>query len=126
MKAINPTSVAVSSEEIGGGTLQDQQSSCNSHRHQSKNDAQATRIATVRLELDKVLKENQKSNDMFNLDQLVEAMTKVVSTMAVKESPKTLQGTQYKSAFNYMGKLTAPIVIWCQWDAGAQCDLPVL
>ena len=41
---------------------------------------------------------------MFNPDQLVETVTKAVSNMTMKESPKILQGTQYKSASNYVGR----------------------
>ena len=59
----------------------------------------------MRLELSWALEENQKLKDMFNLDWLVETMTKSVSNMTMKESPKSLQGTQYKSASNYVGRL---------------------
>ena len=104
VKAVNTTSAAVSSEEIGGDTLQDQHLYHNSHKCQNKIDAQATKITTVRSELDKALHENQKLNIMFNPDQLVEAMTKVVSTMTMKEHPKTSQGTHYKGASSYVGK----------------------
>ena len=45
---------------------------------------------------------------MFKPDWLVEAMTKVVSNMTMKESPKTSQGTQYKGTSNYVGKLRQP------------------
>ena len=45
-------------------------------------------IGAARSKLDKAFQENRKLKDMFNPDQLVEAMTKVVSTMTVKEKPK--------------------------------------
>ena len=106
--ATNPISAPLSSDEIIGVTLQDQQLSLNSHRHQNKIDAQAAEIATVRLKLNKALEENQKIKDMLNPDQLVETMTKAVSNMTMKESLKTLQGTQYKSASNYVGRLRQP------------------
>ena len=110
-KAVNSTSVAVSSKEIVGGTLQDQQLSCNSCRCHDKIDAQATEIATVRSELNKALEENQKLKNMFNPDQLVEAKTKVVSNMTMKESLKTMQGTQHKSASTYVGRLRQPQLV---------------
>ena len=126
-KAINPTYVAVSNEEISGITSQDQQLSHNSYRCQSKIDAQATKIATVRLELNKTLEENWKLKDMFNLDWLVEAVTKVVSTMTMKESPKSNTGHSIYKCFQLCWKAeTALVGTWCQWDAGAQYDLPLL
>ena len=45
---------------------------------------------------------------MFNPDQLVEAMTKVVSMMTVKECPKTSHSTQYKGASSYAGRQRQP------------------
>ena len=45
---------------------------------------------------------------MFNPDQLVEAMTKVVSMMTMRESLKISQGTQYKSTSNYVGRQRQP------------------
>ena len=106
-KAIYATSVAVDTEDIGGHTKQDHLSH-NSCKHQNKINAQATVFATVRSELNKALQENKKLENMSNPDQLVEAMTKVVSTMTVKECPKTSQGTQYKGASNYMGRQWQP------------------
>ena len=44
----------------------------------------------------------------FNPDQLVEAMTKVVSMMTMKEHPKTSQGTQYNDASSYNGRQRQP------------------
>ena len=98
----------MSSEEISGVTLHDQQLSHNSCRHQSKINVQAAKIATVRSQLNKALEENQKLKDMFNLDQLVEAMTKAVRTMSMKESLKTSQDPQYKSASGYVGRQRQP------------------
>ena len=45
---------------------------------------------------------------MFNPDWFVEAMTKAVSNMTMTESPKPLQGTQYKSASNHVGRPRQP------------------
>ena len=53
-----------------------------------------------------VLDESQKLKEMFN--QLAEAITKVVSSMTMKENPKTSQGTQYKGNSNYVGRLKQP------------------
>ena len=39
---------------------------------------------------------------------MVEAITKVVSAMTVKECPKTLQGTQFKDASNYIDRQVQP------------------
>ena len=39
---------------------------------------------------------------------MVEAMTKVVSAMTVKESLKTSQDTQYKGVSNYVGRQQQP------------------
>ena len=96
VKAVHTTSAAVNSEEIGEDTLQNQYLSHNSHKYQNKIDAQTAKTASVRSELDKALQENQKLKNLSNADQLVEAMTKVVSTMTMKEQPKTSQGSQYK------------------------------
>ena len=97
IKAINTPSVAVSSKESVRGTLQDQQLPHNSCRHQGKSDAQAAEIATGRSDLDKTLEENLRLKNMLHLDQLVEAMTKMVSMITMKESPKISKRTQYKS-----------------------------
>ena len=103
-RAVHTTSVTVNSGEIGGVSLQEQPLSHNSHKWQNKIDAQAARIATVRSELNKALKENQKLKNLFNPDQLVETMTKAVSTMIVKECPKTSPGTEYKGASSYVSR----------------------
>ena len=50
-KTIHSTCVAVSSGEASGVTSKDQQFSQNGHRNQSKINAQAAKIATVRFEL---------------------------------------------------------------------------
>ena len=49
-----------------------------------------------------------KLKNMFNPDQLVEAMTKLTNTMTMKEHPKTPQGAQYKGASSYVGRQRQP------------------
>ena len=62
----------------------------------------------MRSELNKALGENWKLEEMFNPDQLVQALTNVVSNMTVKGRPKTSQCTQYKGTFNYVGRQRQP------------------
>ena len=56
---------------------------------------QATGIATIGPEVNHGLVENQNLKEIFNPDQLVEAISKVVSNITMRQGPKTLQGTQY-------------------------------
>ena len=49
----------------------------NSRKRQSKIDAQAAKITTVKAELNKALEENKKLKDFFSPEKMVEAMTKV-------------------------------------------------
>ena len=92
-KVVHTTSAAVTSEEIG---RQEQHLSHSCHKHPNKINAQATKIATVKSELNKVLQENQKLKNVFIPDQLVEAMSKVVSTMTIKECLKNLMALSIK------------------------------
>ena len=108
VKAIHTTSAAVFNEEIGGDTLQEQPLSHNSNKWQNKINAQATEIATVKVELNNALQENQKIYNLFNPDIMVEAMSKVVSIMIMKECLKTTEGTQQKSASSYVGRQRQP------------------
>ena len=94
------TSVVVDNEDIGQDT--EHHLSHNSWKRQNEINAQTTKIAAVKAKLNKALQENKKLKDLFNPDKLVEAMTKVVSGMTMKEYQKTLQGTQYKG--NYVGR----------------------
>ena len=58
----------------------------NSCKRQNKIDAQAAEIATVKVELYKALQENKKKlKDLFNPDKMVEAMTKAVGAMIMRE-----------------------------------------
>ena len=96
-KAVNATSVVVENDDT------DQHLSHNSWEQQNKIDAQATEITTVKAKLNKALQE-KKLKDLFNLEKMMEAMTKEVSAMTVKEHLKTSQGIQYKGASNYVGR----------------------
>ena len=92
MKVVHATSVSVDNEDT------EQHLSHNSQKRHNKMNAQATKISAVKAELNKALQENTKLKDMFNLDKMVETMTKMVSAITMKECSKTLQGTQYKGA----------------------------
>ena len=83
VKVVHATSAVVDNEDT------EQHLSHNSQMKQNKMDAQAIEIASVKSELNKALQENKKLKDLFNLDKMVEAMTKVVSAMTMKEHPKT-------------------------------------
>ena len=127
-KAVSTTSAAVSSKEIGGDTLKDQYLSHNSCRCQDKTNTHAAEIATVRLELDEALEENQKIKKYVQPGTwLVEAMTKAVSIMTVKEHLKTLQVTQYKGTSCYIGRLRQPqLACGTNGTLGGQYNLPLL
>ena len=56
----------------------------NSRQRQSKIDAQAAEIAHMKTELNKALQENKQLKNLFSPDKMVEAMTKVVSSMTVQ------------------------------------------
>ena len=101
-KAIHTTSVAINNEDISGDT--EEHLSHNSCKRQNKSDAQATGIAMVKKELNIALHENKRLKDLLNPEKIVEAMTKVVSAMTMKEHLKTPQGTQYNGASNYVGR----------------------
>ena len=58
--------------------------SCNSRQRQNKIDAQAAEIAHMKTELNKALQENKQLKSLFSPDKMVEAMTKVVSSMTVQ------------------------------------------
>ena len=99
----NPFNIC--SKEVSNDTTDHKEHplSQNSHIHQNTFDAQTPEIATMMRELNCALDENHKLKDMFNPAQLVEAMSKAVNNMTVKESPKTSQVTQYKGNSNYVG-----------------------
>ena len=93
VKAIHTASMSVGREEVGEDTTDDQQHLlyCNFQRYQNKIDAQTTETATMVSESNHAFDENQKLKEMFNLDQLIETMMKVVNNMTMKESPNHLQ-----------------------------------
>ena len=98
IQAVSTASVAVENEDI------EEQLSHNFRRRQNKIDAQATEITAVKSKLNKALEENKKLKDLFSPEKVMEAMTKAVSTMTMQGHPKTLQGTQYQGASNYVGR----------------------
>ena len=97
-KAVNATSAAVDS-----GKARDHLSH-NSRRRQSKIDAQAAEITTVKTKLNKALEENKNLKDLFSPEKMIEAMSKAVSAMTMQGHPKTSNGTQYQGASNYIGR----------------------
>ena len=60
----------------------------NSRRQQSKIDAQAAQIATVKTALNKALEENKKLKSLFSPEKMFEAMSKAVSAMTMQGHPK--------------------------------------
>ena len=58
----------------------------------------------VKAELNKALEENKRFKNLFSPEKMVEAMTKVVSALTMKEHPTTSQGTKYKGASDYIGR----------------------
>ena len=59
-------------------------------------------------QLNCALEENHKLKEIFNPDQLVDAILKVISNLTVKESAKITQVTQYHGNANYVGRLRQP------------------
>ena len=82
-KSVTPTSAVVSSKETSGDISGNKQESLthNSCRYQHKINAQATKIATMKTELD--WEGNHKLKEMFDPDQLVYVLTKVVINWSV-------------------------------------------
>ena len=81
--------MAVNSKEASRDIPDDKQqsSSCYSCRCQHKINAQAAEIANMNTELDHDLEENWKFKGMFNLEWLVEAISKVVTNITMKNGP---------------------------------------
>ena len=94
---VSTPSVAVENEDT------EEELSHDSRKRHNKIDDQAAKITTVKSKQNKALKENKKLKNLFSPEKMVKAMTKAVSAMTMKEHPKTLQGTQYKGASNYVG-----------------------
>ena len=98
---------SVTSAAVDSGDSEDQLSP-NSQKRQHNIDAQAAKITTVKAELNKALEENKKLKNLFSPEKMVEAMTKAVSAMTMQSHPKTLKGTQYQGASNYIGRQQQP------------------
>ena len=97
-KAVSATSAAVDSGETKDHL------SHNSRKRQSKIDAQAAEITTVKPELNKALEENRKLKDLFSPEKMIDAMSKAVSAMTMQGHPKTSKGTQYQGASTCIGR----------------------
>ena len=69
----------------------------NSRQRQTKIDAQAAEITTMKTELNKALQENKRLKSLFSLEKMVEAMTKVVSAMTMQIHPTSSRGTLSRS-----------------------------
>ena len=69
----------------------------NSRQRQSKINAQAAEIASMKSKLDNALQENKRLKSLFSPEKIVEAMTKAVSAMTVQScpTPTSSKGTQY-------------------------------
>ena len=104
------TSTAVDSKEVSRDITHNQQQpfSHNSHRHQHNTGTQAAEITNMKSELNSALEENQNLKEMFNPHWLVEAISKVVGNITMKEGPKPPQGTQYQGNSNYVRRLGQP------------------
>ena len=98
MKAVNMTFVAVDNGDI------EDQLSHNSRKRQHKTNAHAAEITTGKAKLNKALEENIGLKNLFHLEKMVEAMTKQVSTLTMKEHPKKLRALKYKGTSNYIGR----------------------
>ena len=80
----------------------------NSRQRQTKIDAQAAEIATMKTELKKALQENERLKSLFSPEKMVEAMTKVVSVMTMQSCLTSFRGTQYQGASSYIGRPRQP------------------
>ena len=81
----------------------------NSRQRQNKIDAQAAEIAHMKTELNKALQENKQLKSSFSPDKMVEAMTKVASSMTVQSHlTSTSKGTQYQGATSFIGRPRPP------------------
>ena len=63
----------------------------------------------MKTELNKALQENKQLKSLFSPDKMVEAMTKVVSSMTMQIYPtSTSKGTQYQGASSFIGRPRPP------------------
>ena len=79
----------------------------NSRQRQTKIDAQAAEITTMKTELNKALQENKGLKSLFSPEE-VEAMTKAVRAMTMLSCPSSSRGTQYQGASSYIGRPRQP------------------
>ena len=108
VKVVSATSAAVDSGESRDHL------SHNSRKRQSKINAQAAEITTVKAKLNKALKENKKLKDLFSTEKMIEAMTKAVGVMTMQGSPKTSKGHTISRCLKlYRQRVTAPAGMWC-------------
>ena len=97
----------VTSSAVESGDLE--HLSHNSRQRQNKIYAQAADIAQMKTELNKALQENKQLKSLFSPDKMVEAMTKVVSSMTVQSCPTSKsKGTQYQGASSFIGRPRPP------------------
>ena len=84
--------------------------SCNSRQRQTKINAQAAEITSMKAELNKALQENKKLKSLFSPEKMVEAMTKAVSAMTMQSHPSSTssKGTQYQGALSFIGRPRPP------------------
>ena len=93
----------VTSATVDSGETEDQLSQ-NSQKRQHKMDAQAAEITAVKAEVNKVLEENKRLKNLFSPEKMVDAITKVISALTMKDHPKTSEDTQYKGASNFIDR----------------------
>ena len=98
--------VSVTTLAVDSGDSQEHLSH-NSRKRQTKIDAQAAEIATMKTELNKALQENKRLKSLFSPEKMVEAMTKAVSVVTM-QSHQTSSGTQYQEASSYIGRPRQP------------------
>ena len=73
-----------------------------------KSMAQAMGIATMKTELNWALEENRKVKEIFDPDQLVSGLLKVINNVSIKEAHKTDQDTQYRGIVVLSGGQGSP------------------
>ena len=80
----------------------------NSRQRQTKIDAQAAEIATMKTEQNKSLQENKRLKSLFSPEKMVEAMTKAVGAMTVQSCLTSSRNTQYQGASSYIDRPRQP------------------
>ena len=85
----------------------------NSRKRQTKIDAQAAEITTMKTELNKALQENKRLKSLFSPEKMVEAMMKAVSVMTMQGHPRigdSIRKDHYKTRYYALStkKIMAP------------------